>query len=128
MVADDILAMMDILMRLRIKGLTLSIDDFGTGYSSLQQLHRLPFTELKIDRAFVSGAAQDTRAHSILEASVALARKLGMSTTAEGVESHSDWRAVSAVGCDRVQGFLIAKPMPREDLLAWLAKPQKTPL
>ncbi|MGE3849214.1 MAG: EAL domain-containing protein [Gammaproteobacteria bacterium] len=118
-VADDFLAMMNILVRLRLKGITLSIDDFGTGYSSLQQLHKLPFSELKIDRAFVAGAVNDPRALSILEASVELAHKLDMTTIAEGVETSAELEVVRRLGCDCVQGYYFARPMRGHELIAW---------
>ena len=118
-VADDFIAMMNILVRLRLKGITLSIDDFGTGYSSLQQLHKLPFTELKIDRAFVAGAINDNRAYSILEASIRLAQKLEMITIAEGVETHSDLETVRNLGCDVAQGFYYARPMTSDAFIGW---------
>ena len=113
---------LDILGRLSLKRFTLSIDDFGTGYSSMEQLQRIPFSELKIDRAFVRGANDDASARAILESSVLLARKLDMKVVAEGVETEQDWRLVSDLGCDYVQGYYIAKPMPAEQLCDWLAK------
>jgi len=118
-VADDFISMMNILVRLRLKGITLSVDDFGTGYSSLQQLHKLPFTELKIDRAFVAGAIKDNRAYSILEASIRLAQKLEMTTIAEGVETHSDLETVRNLGCDVAQGFYYARPMTSDAFISW---------
>lgn len=117
---EDIVSSLDILVRLRMRGFTLSIDDFGTGYSSMQQLQRIPFNELKIDRSFVSGARGDTAARAILESSADLARKLDMSLVAEGVEDAADWALVRDLGCDLAQGYFIAKPMPGEDLPAWL--------
>jgi EAL domain-containing protein (putative c-di-GMP-specific phosphodiesterase class I) len=111
----------EILARLRLKGFGLSIDDFGTGYSSMAQLHRLPFTELKIDKAFVHGAASDTRSYAMFESSVLLARKLGVVSVAEGVETDEDFAVAKLLGCDVVQGFLFARAMPMDEMLAWLA-------
>lgn len=111
---------LEIMMRLRMKKYGLSIDDFGTGHSSLAQLKQIPFTELKIDRAFVNGAAHDGVARAILESSVALARNLKMEIVAEGAETREDWDLVEQLGCDYVQGFYCAKPMPNEDLLTFL--------
>jgi EAL domain-containing protein (putative c-di-GMP-specific phosphodiesterase class I) len=111
----------EILARLRLKGFGLSIDDFGTGYSSMAQLHRLPFTELKIDKAFVHGAAQDTRSYAMFESSVLLARKLGVVSVAEGVETEEDFAVAKLLGCDVVQGYFFAKAMPIDEVLAWLA-------
>jgi EAL domain-containing protein (putative c-di-GMP-specific phosphodiesterase class I) len=111
----------EILARLRLKGFGLSIDDFGTGYSSMAQLHRLPFTELKIDKAFVHGAATDSRSYAMFESSVLLARKLGVVSVAEGVETDEDFAVAKLLGCDVVQGYLFAKAMPINEVLAWLA-------
>jgi EAL domain-containing protein (putative c-di-GMP-specific phosphodiesterase class I)/FixJ family two-component response regulator len=99
------------LARLRMRGFGLSVDDFGTGFASLQQLMRVPFTELKIDRGFVTGAAAKVASRIILESSVGMARKFGISTVAEGVESMADWMVAKAAGCDMAQGFFIARPM-----------------
>ncbi|MBB4265859.1 EAL domain-containing response regulator [Roseospira visakhapatnamensis] len=116
----DIRSSLEILTRLRLKGVGLSIDDFGTGHSSLHQLKRIPFTELKIDRAFVFGAARDPAARAILDSSVGLARSLGMSTVAEGAETQEDWDLVESLGVDMVQGYVVAKPMPADQFDAWL--------
>jgi len=117
---------LDILSRLSLKRFNLSIDDFGTGYSSMEQLQRIPFSELKIDRAFVRGASEDASARAILESSVLLAKKLDMKIVAEGVETEEDWNLVAELGCDQVQGYYIAKPMPIEQLCHWLAQWQKS--
>jgi two-component system sensor histidine kinase/response regulator len=111
---------LDILGRVRLKGIGLSIDDFGTGYSSLEQLKRAPFTELKIDRSFVFGAANDPAARAILESSVVLGRKLGMTIIAEGVETQQDWDLAASAGCDLVQGYFVARPMPAADIVNWV--------
>ncbi len=111
----------EILARLRLKGFGLSIDDFGTGYSSMAQLHRLPFTELKIDKAFVHDSANDSRSYAMFESSVLLARKLGVVSVAEGVETDDDFAVAKLLGCDVVQGYLFAKAMPINEVLAWLA-------
>jgi len=113
---ENILVALDILGRLRLKRFNLSIDDFGTGYSSMEKLQRIPFSELKIDRAFVRGASDDASARAILESSVLLARKLNMKIVAEGVETEADWNLVAELGCDQVQGYYIAKPMPADQL------------
>ncbi|RZI42569.1 EAL domain-containing protein [Herbaspirillum sp. HC18] len=116
----DPAAPLDILTRLRLKRIALSIDDFGTGYSNLAQLNGIPFDELKIDRSFVHGAANDPGARAILEASVDLGKKLNMRVVAEGVETRADWDRVSALGCDLAQGYFIARPMPGDALPGWL--------
>jgi EAL domain-containing protein (putative c-di-GMP-specific phosphodiesterase class I)/CheY-like chemotaxis protein len=110
------------LARLRIRGFALSMDDFGTGYSSLAELHRMPFSELKIDRAFVSGMLLDREAMVITRAVIGLARTLGLRTVAEGVESEDVLTALGEMGCDIAQGFLIGRPMPPGPFLAWLAR------
>jgi EAL domain-containing protein (putative c-di-GMP-specific phosphodiesterase class I)/ActR/RegA family two-component response regulator len=111
---------LEILGRMRLKGMGLSIDDFGTGYSSMEQLKRAPFTELKIDRSFVFGAASDPAARAILEASVVLGRKLEMTIVAEGAETRQDWDLAASAGCDFVQGYYVAKPMPGSDIVNWV--------
>ncbi|MCW9015121.1 MAG: EAL domain-containing response regulator [Gammaproteobacteria bacterium] len=121
----DPLAVLDILTRLRLKHFGLSIDDFGTGHSSLAQLRDLPFDELKIDRGFVHGLSKDASLNAIFKASIAMAKKLGMKTVAEGVEDMDDLEVLQRSGCDLVQGYLIAKPMPSESLLAWLKNQHK---
>jgi EAL domain-containing protein (putative c-di-GMP-specific phosphodiesterase class I) len=107
------------LTRLRMKGFGLSIDDFGTGYSSMQQLSRIPFTELKIDRSFVSGAPEHAQRKIILESSNDLARRLGLKSVAEGVETRGEWEELQRVGCLIAQGYFIAQPMPAADFLHW---------
>lgn len=119
---DNPQVQLDVLTRLRLKQVRLSIDDFGTGYSSLEQLRDLPFDELKIDRGFVHQTARTPSLRAILEASLGLARELGLRTVAEGVEEREDWDLLRASGCDMVQGFLVAKPMPSDEIEGWLAK------
>ncbi len=125
-VARDAMAAMEILMRLRLNDITLSVDDFGTGYASLDKLKSLPFTELKIDRAFVHGAKEATKTHTLLESAVSLGKNLGLHIVAEGVEDQDDWDVVSEFGCDAVQGFLVARPMPVSEVPEWLAKWEST--
>jgi EAL domain-containing protein (putative c-di-GMP-specific phosphodiesterase class I)/CheY-like chemotaxis protein len=115
----NLAASLEIITRLRLKGFSLSIDDFGTGYSSMEKLKQLPFTELKVDRAFVFGATDDAAARAILEFSVQTGKTLGMHLVAEGVESQEDWDLVDVVGCDEVQGFFVAQPMPAHEFLDW---------
>lgn len=117
--ALEMRAPLDVLSRLRLRRVGLSIDDFGTGHSSLKQLRDFPFGELKVDRGFVHGAWHDPTLRAILAASLHLGRELGMRLVAEGVEDRSDWDFLRACGCDRAQGYFIARPMPGEELLAW---------
>jgi EAL domain-containing protein (putative c-di-GMP-specific phosphodiesterase class I)/FixJ family two-component response regulator len=112
---------LNVLARLRLKGFGLSIDDFGTGYSSLAQLSQIPFTELKIDRGFVSGAPAQSRKRAVVEASLDLARKLHLTVVAEGVETVEEWQMLAELGCQQVQGFLISAAVPGDQLLAAIA-------
>ncbi|WP_062269681.1 GGDEF/EAL domain-containing response regulator [Endozoicomonas arenosclerae] len=107
------------LARLKMKGFSLSIDDFGTGYSSMQQLNRIPFSELKIDRSFVQGACDDKTRKAIIEANIGLAHTLKMSTVAEGIETADEWQLLNELNCDMAQGYFIAKPMPVSELDSW---------
>jgi EAL domain-containing protein (putative c-di-GMP-specific phosphodiesterase class I)/DNA-binding NarL/FixJ family response regulator len=107
---------LNVLARLRLKGFGLSIDDFGTGYSSLAQLSQIPFTELKIDQGFVTGAARQQRKRAVVETSLDLARKLHLTAVAEGVETVEDWQMLAALGCQLAQGLLIAMPLPGDEL------------
>jgi EAL domain-containing protein (putative c-di-GMP-specific phosphodiesterase class I) len=116
----DVARYMDILARLRMKGFHISIDDFGTGYSSLQQLVRVPFTELKIDQAFIRKLDSDKDCRTIAEISVLLAHKLGMHVVAEGIEDENIWNIARDLGCDQGQGYWMGRPMPAEDIPAWL--------
>jgi len=116
---SDIGHALENLARLRMKGFGLSIDDYGTGYSSMQQLMRIPFTELKIDRSFVHNAVRQESAGAILESSVGLARKLNLTVVAEGVETESEWEHLRHLGCDLAQGYFIAKPMPADNYRQW---------
>ena len=113
---------MDILSRLRLKGFALSMDDFGTGYSSLVQLHRLPFSELKIDRSFVQEIESSKEAQTIVRISIDLARNLGLTTCAEGVETEQALRLLGEYGCSHAQGYYISKPVPAADISPWIEK------
>ena len=112
----DAIHMMDVLTRLRVKGFKLSIDDFGTGYSSLIQLRRMPFSELKIDLSFVMHILKDKDCRIIVEVIIDLARKLGLKSVAEGVESEPIWNALLALGCDCGQGYYFGRPMTAEQI------------
>jgi EAL domain-containing protein (putative c-di-GMP-specific phosphodiesterase class I)/CheY-like chemotaxis protein len=118
MFVDDLLSM-EIVTRLDLRGFAISIDDFGTGYSSIQQLQRLPFAELKIDRMFICGATGSSVNQTVIRSSVELARKLKMSVVAEGVETAADWSLAYAEDCDVAQGYFIARPMPADAVLPW---------
>ncbi|HEY4070848.1 MAG TPA: EAL domain-containing protein [Sphingomicrobium sp.] len=116
---QPLVKLMDTLTRFRIKGIGLAIDDFGTGYSSLMQLRRLPFTELKVDRAFVADLIHARDSRLIVRAITDLAHGLGLIATAEGIETIDQLRAVAELGCDLAQGFLVSPPLEPEALLPW---------
>lgn len=109
-----------VLTRLRLKGFGLSLDDYGTGFSSMQQLARLPFTELKIDRSFVNGAHKRRNMCVILESALDMAKRLELVSVAEGIETMEDWRLLQRCGCNVGQGYLIGKPMAAAEIPAWL--------
>lgn len=115
---------LEVLARLRIAGFGLSIDDFGTGATSLEQLRRFPFTELKIDRAFVQNTDTDAFAHEVLKTSARLANIIGLTSVAEGVETPADLEQVAAAKVNRVQGFLLARPMEIAAFEAWRQVPE----
>jgi EAL domain-containing protein (putative c-di-GMP-specific phosphodiesterase class I) len=119
---QPLVKLMDTLTRFRIKGIGLAIDDFGTGYSSLMQLRQLPFTEVKIDQAFVADIARSRDCRLIVRSITDLAHGLGLSVTAEGVETVEQLRLVHEVGCDLAQGYLISPPLEAEQLKPWLRK------
>jgi EAL domain-containing protein (putative c-di-GMP-specific phosphodiesterase class I) len=100
------------LQQLADAGVYLAIDDFGTGYSSLSYLRQLPIRKLKIDRSFVRGLPRDRTEATIVAAVVAMAKNLGLTTTAEGVESPEQLNSLRTLGCDFGQGFHICKPVP----------------
>ena len=105
----------------------LSVDDFGTGHSSLAYLERLPVQEVKIDQAFVSRLGTDPADSAIIRATVALAHELGLRVVAEGVEDHQVMARVRTLGCDVVQGYGVARPMPADQVTAWLDNRLATP-
>ena len=121
-VTKDVAVALDVLSRLRLKGFGLSIDDFGIGYSSFEQVGRIPFTEMKIDRSFVNRGVRDAAARAILESSMAMAQKLNLSTVAEGVETQGELELMRDLGCGSIQGYLIARPMPVGELVDWLLR------
>ncbi len=105
---------------LRERGISVAIDDFGTGYSSLSYLDRLPADRLKIDRAFVWALDSQKPGARIAEMVVPLGHQLSMTVIAEGVETPQQVELLKACGCDEAQGYLYSKPLPLDQLLAWL--------
>jgi EAL domain-containing protein (putative c-di-GMP-specific phosphodiesterase class I)/CheY-like chemotaxis protein len=118
-IMSNVVKPLEVLSRLRLKGVGLSIDDYGTGASSMQQLKRVPFTELKIDREFVTGACEDGAARAMLTSSIGLGKDLGLRVVAEGVETEAEWRLVTRRGVDLVQGYYVARPMSAAQFDAW---------
>ena len=116
---QPLVKLMDTLTRFRIKGIGLALDDFGVGYSTLMQLKQLPFTEIKIDRFFVKDLAESSDSRAIVEAIVAMAHGLGLTVTAEGVETEDQLHFLMQSGCDVAQGFLIGTPLAPELLGPW---------
>ena len=86
----------------------------------MQQLKRIPFTELKIDREFVAGAHVDDEARAMLVSSVSLGKDLGLTVVAEGVETQEEWDLIASLDVDVVQGYFVAKPMPGEEIAGWI--------
>jgi diguanylate cyclase (GGDEF)-like protein len=105
------------IMALRALGVQIGIDDFGTGYSSLTYLQNFPVDCVKIDRSFVNNLGSGRNASAIIKAIVALASGMGMATVAEGVETQEQLEELSALGCHQVQGYLLSRPKPAEEIL-----------
>lgn len=119
-IRDPILAR-EISIQLKLYNIHVSIDDFGQGFSQLARLQELPFAEIKLDRAFVSGCTEDAEKQSMCRSVAELARRFNITAVAEGVETREDLDTVAAIGYDVAQGFLFARPMPSSELLRRLA-------
>ncbi len=117
----------EIATQLRVGGITIAIDDFGAGYSSFSILRDLPFAELKIDHAFVTGCATDAANAAICQTAIDLAHRFGSAAVAAGVERQADLQALMVMGCDFGQGALIAPPMPKERFLELLRQRMNKP-
>ena len=107
------------MQELKALGLSLALDDFGTGYSSLSSLHALPIDTVKIDRSFVSQSDTSNHHRVLIEATVRVANSLGMTTVAEGVETHAQAQVVATLGCDRAQGYWFSPPLSADALTLW---------
>ena len=118
----NIASALENLTRLRIRGFGLAIDDYGVGYSSMQALSRMPFTEIKIDRSFVSAAATDPKYRLMVEHTIAVAHQLGLKTVAEGVETRTDCHLLASMGCELIQGFAVSKPLEGAEFLRWMTE------
>jgi EAL domain-containing protein (putative c-di-GMP-specific phosphodiesterase class I)/ActR/RegA family two-component response regulator len=122
---SDPIRAIEIMTRLRLIGVGLSIDDFGTGYSSLYQLHRLPFSEVKIDRAFVTDCHRSRQSHAVVRSIVGLATSLEVRCVAEGVENAEVLDILSKAGCSQAQGYYISRPIQPAQISGWAARWQQ---
>ena len=116
----DIEQSIEMMQRLSNYGFALAIDDFGTGYSSLAYLRRFPIDELKIDKVFVQHMASSTADAQIVQAIIQLAHNFNLKVVAEGAEDHYVLKMLTDMGCDQVQGYVFAKPMPAIKLAEWM--------
>ena len=121
-IMDDPVRAQTTLERLSSMGVDLSIDDFGTGYSSLAYLKRLPVNELKIDKSFVLNMENDEGDTKIVRSTIDLGHNMGLRVVAEGIESEAVWRLLAELGCDQGQGYFMSRPIPGDQLVAWLEK------
>ncbi len=121
-VISDPVRVTEVLERLHALGIRLSIDDFGTGYSSLSYLRQLPVQEVKVDKSFVMTMRQQQDDATIVRSIVDLAANLGLSVVAEGVEDAATCEDLAAMGCDLIQGYFLARPMPLRDFEVWLTE------
>lgn len=119
---DDFEAVVEKLQLLKEYGVKISLDDFGTGFSSLSYLKGLPIDTLKIDKSFIDTVIDDNATRVITESIIAMVKKLGCETVAEGVETQAQLEYLKGVNCDNIQGFLLGKPMPASEIDALLAK------
>lgn len=108
------------LQEFKDKGIRIAIDDFGTGFSSLNYLKRLPINKVKIDKAFIDDVNTDPRDAAIVQSIISLAHNLQLTVIAEGVETETQLAFLKEHGCDEIQGYLFARPMPYAELLTWL--------
>jgi EAL domain-containing protein (putative c-di-GMP-specific phosphodiesterase class I) len=118
----DVEGTVEKMQRLRAAGVRFAVDDFGTGYSSLSYLHRLPISQLKIDRSFIWDASRGGHGAAIVRMIVALGKTLEMSVLAEGVETAEQLAFVTEEGCHYYQGYLFSKPLPYNELVAFIAR------
>jgi EAL domain-containing protein (putative c-di-GMP-specific phosphodiesterase class I) len=107
------------LAQLRMRGFRLSIDDFGTGFATFQQLERIPFSEMKLDRSITGHLPHRERNRRLANGLLKLAQDLDLGTVAEGIETPEAFAALREMGCDLAQGYLIARPMPGDQVLDW---------
>ncbi len=118
----DLSMTMDVLVRMRLRNISVAIDDFGTGRSSIRELQRLPVTELKIDRQFVVDIAHNRDNQAIVKSIIDLGHNLSLKVVAEGVEDLAAFEKLRELGADYAQGFFIGRPIPAAEMLNWLSQ------
>jgi EAL domain-containing protein (putative c-di-GMP-specific phosphodiesterase class I) len=121
-VVNDLKMANDVAAELRAQHCSLAIDDFGAGYSSLARLRQLPFSELKVDRAYVSDCHLDRMKSGMLETIIEMAHRFGLTTIAEGIETAHEAHKLQGIGCQIGQGYLFAKPMPKDEFIATISR------
>jgi EAL domain-containing protein (putative c-di-GMP-specific phosphodiesterase class I) len=117
---DDAELALEILRGMKAQGIKLAIDDFGVGYSSLNYLKFMPIDLLKIDRSFIADAQFSKGSQGIINAIIAISKSMDFKVLAEGIETQESYNWLRSVGCDYMQGFYKARPMPLNDALEWL--------
>lgn len=117
---ENAILSLDVLTRLRIKGISVSIDDFGTGYSSLEELQRMPFSELKIDKSFVIDLERESSEYIITRSVINLGHDLGLKVVAEGVQNKQTFEILKELDCDMAQGYYVGHPMHIREFYEWL--------
>ncbi len=114
--------------RLQAIGVSVSVDDFGAGYTSLAYLKTLPVRSLKIDRGFITHLLDDHKDEAVARSVVSLGHDLGLTVVAEGVETADVRQRLLELGCDEIQGYLLARPMPSDQVTQWLTDTARTPI
>ena len=127
-IMEDVPTSVAVLERLRNRGIKISMDDFGTGHSSLAQLRQIPIDELKIDKAFVGTLTTDHHNEEIVRTVIHIAHGMGLEVVAEGVEDEDSARRLASMGCQRIQGYFLSKPLPAIEFQAWYAAYEPTEL
>ena len=119
---EDLTIAQPVLDDLAAYGVGIHIDDFGTGYSSLSYLAKLPVQTIKIDRSFIKQLSDPDANTRVIEAIIALGKAMELEVVAEGIETDKEYATVRRLGCDLVQGYFVAKPMPSDELLRWCGR------
>jgi diguanylate cyclase len=125
-IMENVEAIIPMLQTVREAGVEIAVDDFGTGYSSLAYIARLPVHDLKIDRSFVVGMTQDEDSFTIVKSIISLAHSLRLVVVAEGVETEEQAALLLELGCDQMQGFLISRPLPPQQVPELLRQQNQT--